>query len=277
MRLRPGRKKTKSDEHLIWQGRNYWINHSTGASHASHLGDCCPSAYSSRVSYVKNRQVWKSRLETYWPHLGISPDFSTAKSRSILILTSTCWQEISLSNTVSLTTVIPQKQKICCFKGRFFASFRKFQRFHCLPICSKSRDTPWLGRFVFTYVCSLSNWNGHVCKNKTTQSWRVTGFAARRQTMEPLEFSKTGKKRPLKWQIFCFCGMTVISSMVFEREISCQYDNVKWERCDFFLWRNLAIFPGEVSQFLIRTFTPVSSLHMILCYYRPMDSNHPSD
>ena len=28
---------------------------STGASHASHLG--CPSAYGSRVSYVKKRQV----------------------------------------------------------------------------------------------------------------------------------------------------------------------------------------------------------------------------
>ena len=27
----------------------------TGASHASHLGDCCPSAYSSGVSYVKER------------------------------------------------------------------------------------------------------------------------------------------------------------------------------------------------------------------------------
>ena len=33
-------------------GGNGW---STGASHASHLGDCCPSAYSSGVSYVKKR------------------------------------------------------------------------------------------------------------------------------------------------------------------------------------------------------------------------------
>ena len=30
-------------------------DHTTGASHASHLG--CPSAYGSRVSYVKKRQV----------------------------------------------------------------------------------------------------------------------------------------------------------------------------------------------------------------------------
>ena len=47
-----------------------------------------------------------------------------------------------------------------------------------------------------------------------------------------------------------------------------------WE-CDFFLWRNLALFPGGVNQFLIGTFTPVSSLCMIVYYYRPMDS--PSD
>ena len=95
----------------------------TDASHASHLGNYRPSAYSSRVSYVKKRQVWKSRSETDWPHLGISPDFSTEKNRSIVILTSTCWQEISLSNTVELTTVIPQKQKICRFKRRFLPVF----------------------------------------------------------------------------------------------------------------------------------------------------------
>ena len=29
----------------------------TGAAHASHLGDCCPSAYSSGVSYVKKRRM----------------------------------------------------------------------------------------------------------------------------------------------------------------------------------------------------------------------------
>ena len=93
----------------------------TGASHASHLG--CPSAYSSRLSYIKKRQVWKSRSETDWPHLGIMPGFSTEKNRSILMLTSTCWQEISLSNTVELTTVTPQKQKICRFKRRFLPVF----------------------------------------------------------------------------------------------------------------------------------------------------------
>ena len=87
----------------------------------SHLG--CPSAYSSRVSYVKKRQVLKSRSETDWPHLGIMPGFSTEKNRSILLLTSTCWQEISLSNTVELTTVTPQKQKICRFKRRFLPVF----------------------------------------------------------------------------------------------------------------------------------------------------------
>ena len=80
-------------------------------------------AYGSRVSYVKKRQVWKSRSETDWPHLRIMPGFSTAKNRGILMLTSTCWQEISLSNTVELTTVTPQKQKICRFKRRFLPVF----------------------------------------------------------------------------------------------------------------------------------------------------------
>ena len=97
----------------------------TGASHASHLG--CPLAYSSRVSYVKKRQVWKSRSETDWPHLGIMPDFSTEKNCSILMLTSTCWQEISLSDNVELTTVTPQKQTICRFKRRF-CRFSKIPR-----------------------------------------------------------------------------------------------------------------------------------------------------
>ena len=41
-------------------------NQDTGPSHASHLG--CLSPYSSRVSYVKKRQVWKSRSESDWRH-----------------------------------------------------------------------------------------------------------------------------------------------------------------------------------------------------------------
>ena len=115
----------------------------------------------------------------------------------------------------------------------FFASFRKFQGFHCLPTCSKSRGTPWLGGSVFTYV-PISVWqSADIHKHKTTQSWRATGFAARRQTMEPLGFSKTGKKR-LKRQIFCFCAMTVVSSTVFEREISCQLVDVKMRMLRFF-------------------------------------------
>ena len=78
--------------------------------------------------------------------------------------------------------------------------------------------------------------------------------------MEPPEFLKTGKKRRLKRQIFCFCGVT-------EREMSCQHVDVKMRMLGFFLWRNLALFPGGVNQFLIGTFTPVSSLCMILYYY----------
>ena len=39
------------------------------------------------------------------------------------MLTSTCWQKISLSNTVELTTVTPQKQNVCHFKRRFLPVF----------------------------------------------------------------------------------------------------------------------------------------------------------
>ena len=68
------------------------------------------------------------------------------------MLTSPCWQEISLSNTVELTTVTPQKQKICRFKRRFLPVFENSRGSHCLPTRSKSRDVPWLGGFVFTHV-----------------------------------------------------------------------------------------------------------------------------
>ena len=120
----------------------------TGASHASHLG--CPSAYSSRVLYIKKRQVWKPRSETDWPHLGIMPDFSTEKNRSILMLTSTCWQEISLSNTVELTTVTAQKQKICRFK-RFLPVFENSRgSIVCLRAANPVTRHDWVVLFLRT-------------------------------------------------------------------------------------------------------------------------------
>ena len=253
----------------------HWHCVTTGALHASHLG--CPSAYSSRLSYIKKRQVWKSRSETDWPHLGIMPGFCMEKNRSLLILTSTCWQDISLSNTVELTTVTPQKQTICRFKRRFLPVFENSRgSIVCLRTANPVTCHDWVVLFLRTSAW-LSHWNGDVHKNKTAQSWHITRFAACRQTMEPLEFLKTGKKRRLKRQIVCSCGVTVVSSMVFEREMSCQHVMwmLKWEGCDFFPCRNLALFPGGVNQFLIGTFTPVSSLCMIVYYYRPMDS--PSD
>ena len=183
------------------------LNLNTGASHASHLG--CPSAYSSSVSYIKKRQVWKSQSETDWPHLGIMPGFSTENNRSILMLTSTCWQEISLSNTVELTTVTPQKQKICRFK-------------HCLPVFENSRGSivclraanpvtrhDWVVLFLYVRLLAVTLKRGRTYKQN--RAWHITRFVARRQTMEPLEFLKTGKKRRLKRQIFCFCGVTVLS------------------------------------------------------------------
>ena len=133
--------------------RRWYCTHliciSTGASHASHLG--CPSAYSSRLSYIKKRQVCKSRSETDWPHLGIMPDFSTEKNRSILMLTSTCWQEISLSNTVELTTVSPQKQKICRFKRRFLPVFENSTgSIVCLRAANPVTRHDWVVLFLRT-------------------------------------------------------------------------------------------------------------------------------
>ena len=61
--------------------------------------------------------------------------------------------------------------------------------------------------------------------------------------MEPLEFSKTGKKRRLKRQIFCFCGVTVVSSTVFEREISCQHVDVNMRMLRFFSVEKPGIIP----------------------------------
>ena len=132
---------------------------STGASHASHLGNCCPSAYSSRLSYIKKRQVWNSWSETDSPHLEITPDFSTEKNHSILFLT--CWQESSLSNTVELTTYVP----VLVWQTADVKTK--------LPNHGASRDLLYVDR----------QWN----------LWN---------------FQKPAKKR-LKWQIFCFCGMTI--------------------------------------------------------------------
>ena len=88
----------------------------------------------------------------------------------------------------------------------------------------------------FSYV-PVSVWqSADVRKNKTAQSWHITGFAARRPKMEPLEFSKTGKKRRLKRQIFCFCGVTAVSLTVFEKEISCQHVDVNMRMLRFFFY-----------------------------------------
>ena len=158
-------------------------------------------------------------------------------------VTSTCWQDVSLSNTVELTTVTPQKQKICRFKRRFLPVFENSRgSIVCLRAANLVMCHDWAVLF-FTYV-PVSVWqSADVRKNKTAQSWRVTGFAARRQTMEPLEFSKTGKKRRLKRQIFCFCGVTVVSSTVFERETSCQHVDVKMRRLRIFSVEKPGIIP----------------------------------
>ena len=114
-----------------YQGRStYEINRpmspvlpctTTGASHASHLG--CPSAYGSRVSYVKKRQVWKSRSETDWPHLGIMPGFSTEKKLQPSHANIHMLTDFSFKHRWTDYSTTPQKQKIRRFKRRFLPVF----------------------------------------------------------------------------------------------------------------------------------------------------------
>ena len=85
---------------------------------------------------------------------GIMPGFSTEKDRSILMLTSTCWQEISLSNTVELTTVTPQKQEIC----RLNVAFCWFSKIPEVPLSAYAQQILWrvtIGWFCF-YVRLLA-------------------------------------------------------------------------------------------------------------------------
>ena len=95
--------------------------------------------------------------------------------------------------------------------------------------------------------------------------------------MEPLEFSKTGKKRRLKRQIFCFCGVTVVSSTVFEREMSCQHVDVKMRRLRIFSVEKPGIIPRWGQSVSDRDFhTCLFFMYdSLLLWYRPMDS--PSD
>ena len=133
----------------------------TGASHASHLG--CSLTYSSRVSYIKKRQVWKSQSETDWPHLRIMPGFATEKYHSILMLTSACWQEISLSNTVELTTVMLQKQKICCFKHCFLPVFENSRgSIVCLRTANPVTRPDWAVSFLRTSADCHTETGTHV-------------------------------------------------------------------------------------------------------------------
>ena len=98
---KPGRHTAVRNRCSLWDGGSMFslVSHPTGASHASHLG--CPSAYGSRVSYVKKRQVWKSRSETDWPHNGTSGIFenrqeTTFKAADLLLL----WSDSSQFNGV---------------------------------------------------------------------------------------------------------------------------------------------------------------------------------
>ena len=249
----------------------------TGALNISHLGSCCPLAYSSRVSYVKKRQVWKSQSETDWPHLEITSDFSTEKNRSIHILTSTCWQEISLSNTVELTTAIPQKQKICRFKCRVLPVFENSRgSIFCLHAANLVARHDRVA--LFSHMCPFQ-FDSQQTSLKTKPpnhgaSWDLLHVG---RQWNLWNFQKLAKNDVSSGRSFASVEWQQSVQWCLKKKFLVNMWMLKWECCDFFLWRNLALFPGGVNQFLIRTFTPISSLCMILYYYRSMDSNCPSD
>ena len=83
-----------------------------------------------------------------------------------------------------------------------------------------------------------------------------------RQTIEPLEFSKTSKNPHLKWQIFCFCGMTVVSSTVFEKEISCQHVDVKMRMLPFFSVQKSGVISRWGQSVSDRDFSHLSLLYV---------------
>ena len=207
----------------VENGRN-WI---TGASHASHLG--CPMAYSSRVSYIKKRQVWKSRSETDWPHLGIMPGFFTEENRSILILTSTrphVDKKFLFQTPLNWLLSLHSSKRSAALKRRVLPVFENSRgSIVCLRAANLMMCHDWAVLFLHTSPFQCDSQQTYV-KTKPPNHGASQDLL-QRQTMEPLEFSKTGKKRHLKGQMFCFCAVTAVSSTVFEREISCQHVDVK--------------------------------------------------
>ena len=170
--------------------------------------------------------------------------------------------------------------KICCFKRRFLPVFENSRgSIVCLHAANPVMCHDWAVLFLRTSPFQCDSQQMYVKTKPPNQSASRDLLHVGRQ-WNLWNFRKPAKNRRLKWHIFCFCGVTVVSSTVFEREISCQHvrvnNNMRMLRFFFWLqWRNLALFSGGVTQFLIGTFTPVSSLCMILYYHRPMDS--PSD
>ena len=153
------------------------------------------------------------------------PGFSTEKNRSILMLTCTCRQEILFQTPLNWLLLLPQKQKICRFKCRFLPVFENSRdSIVCLHAANPVMCHDWAVLFLCMSPFQCDSQQTYVKTKPPNQG--ASRFAARRQTMEPLEFSKTGKKQCLKRQIFCFCGVTVVSSTVFERKISRQHVHV---------------------------------------------------
>ena len=154
------------------------------------------------------------------------------------MLTSTCWREISLSNTVELTTVTPQKQKICRFKRRLLPVFKNSRgSIACLRAANPVTHLDWAVLFLRTPADCHTEMATYVKTKPPNQGASRDLLCVGRQwnLCQALEFSQTGKKR-LKRQIFCFCGVTVVSSTMLEREISCQHVDVNM------LHENAAIF-----------------------------------
>ena len=112
----------------------------------------------------------------------------------------------------------------------------------CLRAANPVTCCDWAVLFLRMCLFQFDRQQTYV-KTKPPNHRYVRGFAARRQTMEPLEFSETAKNDVWSGRIFFFCGMSVVSSMMFEREISCQHVDVKMRMLRFFSVEKSGVIP----------------------------------
>ena len=169
------------------------------------------------------------------------PGFSTEKNR-ILMLTSTCWQEISLSNTVELTTLTPQKQRSAALN----IAFCRFSKIPEVPLSAYAQQIPWcamIGRFCFyVRLLTVSVQRGLTWKQNRPIKARHRICCAKADNGTSGIFENR-QKAMFKAADLCFCEVRVVSSTVFQREISCQHVDVNMRMLRFFSVEKPGIIP----------------------------------